>query len=278
MLLQEDASNNDKEQKGKIKVATRKDFSNILDAYNFFKEHSTEYEANRCEVVLMLEQSNLLKKGISILDFGSGDGEFLSDLYTKIDFNKFDPRLYIYEPVEYNQESAKLKLSSVGYDSLTVLENVDDFPEATLDLILVNHVLYYVENLGHTISTLISKLDKNGQLWILMASDDNSLIKLWGAFFEKLGMKIPYFLTADLKFILENKFIEYSQTKKIKSAFRFINSPENRNHMARFLLGNYSNQFDDETIKETISSYEKNDEIDLPLCDILFMIRKNEIL
>lgn len=274
MQSYKDQSQKDGEQKIKSEIVTKKDFSNIINAYTFFKEHSTEYEADKREVILKLKQANLLRQGISILDFGGAEGQFICDLYTKTDLNKFNPKLYIFEPVQEYQEAAKLKLSSVGYDNLSCLKTIDDFPEGTFDIILVSHVLYYVEDLDQIIFKLRSKLNENGQLWILMADDDNSLIKLWEVFFEKLGMKIPYFLTRDLKFILNNKSIEYSETREIKSTFLFKNSPENRNNMVRFLLGNYSSQFDDETIKETISCYEKAGEINLPLSDNLFVIRR----
>ncbi len=270
MLSREDGSKKSK----KKKIATKKDFSSITNAYKFFKEHSTEYEANRHEIILKLEQSKLLERGISILDFGGGDGELLSDLYSKTDINKFDPKLYIFEPVENYQESAKSKLALVGYNNLVVLEKIDELPDATLDLILVNHVLYYVENLDQTISKLRSKLNENGQLWILMADENNSADQLWEVFFEKLGMKVPYFLTNDLRFILDDQSVQYLETREIKSTFFFKNSNENRSSLVRFLLGNYSERFNDETIKEAVSCYEEGSDIRLPLSDSLFAIRK----
>lgn len=263
------------EVKRKNKIANKKDFTDITNMYKFFKDNSNEYEANKSEIMSKLKQDNLLKQGISILDFGGGDGEFLRDLYVGTDLNKLNPILYLYEPVKSYQMSAKSKLLTAGYQSPTVLERIDTFPAASLDLILVSHVLYYVENLSETISQLRSKLNENGQLWILMADDeDNSLIKLWEEFFKKLNIELPYFLTKDLRFILQDEAVKFSEKKSIQSGFNFKNTPENRKSMTCFLLGGHSKKIHDDTIKEAISCYQKDDKIHLPLSDSLFTIKK----
>lgn len=51
---------------------TTKDFTPLIPAYAFFRKNSNEYTANK--EVLIKHLSFLLKEGISILDFGGGDG------------------------------------------------------------------------------------------------------------------------------------------------------------------------------------------------------------
>jgi len=262
------------EHNRKSDITTKKDFSEIINAYNFFKEHSTEYKANWNQVSLKLKQGNLIKPSISILDFGGGDGTFLCDLYSKTDLNKHNPKLFFYELLESYKETAKLKLTSSGYNNLVFLEKIDNTLDAAFDLIFINHVLYYVESIEKTIFQLYSKLNQDGQTWILMADENNSLIKLWKTFFEIIGMNVPYFLINDLRFVLDKHAIVYSEIKEINSEFIFKNNQKNRMYITNFLLGSYSQQVSDNTVQEILSCYEKGDNVCLPLSDSLFTAKK----
>lgn len=270
-MFRDDNNNSSKNNNNKTQFPeTKKDFAPIVDAYDFFRKNSNEYDANK---TVLIEQLNpLLKENMSILDFGGGNGELLHDIYQKTNLHKCKPRLSLIEPVSEYQQTATKKFKSTDA-SFVIYESLEKCPDKSIDVLLVNHVLYYVKDLESVILNLLQKLSPNGSLFVILANENNALIKLWEKFFSKMEMKIPYFLTKDLRLIARNKPIKYNETANIHSLFKFENTKENRSKVARFLLGEYANKISDEVIQENLAQYQKGSEVELPLEDSLFVFK-----
>ncbi|KPJ68092.1 MAG: hypothetical protein AMJ43_01425 [Coxiella sp. DG_40] len=260
--------------KADYKTESRKDFTSIISEYTFFQEHSTEHKSILCQMKTKFKSADYLKKnGIRILDFGGGDGELLKDLYKQCNLAEFSPFLYLLEPVEKYQNEARDKLIKEGYEGLKILSKIEECEDNSLDLILVNHVLYYVKDLNETVTKLLNKLNSNGKLWIVIGNDKNTLIKLWKEIFVRFMEDSPYFLKEDLEKVLTGKEVCILESE-VNSIFEFENTVENRGKMMRFLLGKYATLIKDEVIRKMTESYEKGNHLKLPLVDSFISIGK----
>lgn len=109
------------------------------------------------EIILNLQNSGLIKKTDSVLDFGCGTGIWERD-ETKNE--KFFRQLYLYDVYEENRKICREK-----YDDYIILNNLN---EINIDVIFINSVIQYVEKkeLKEIFRNLYTKLNKNGSIII----------------------------------------------------------------------------------------------------------------
>lgn len=103
-------------------------------------------------------KKNIIKKEISnhskILDYGCGAGEFIK-------FIENDFKTYGLEPNEDARKAAEIKTTKT-----TIISNLDELEDSSLDIITLWHVFEHVENQDETLSNFYKKLKTNGKLII----------------------------------------------------------------------------------------------------------------
>src|SRR6185295_2122435 len=76
------------------------------------------------------------------------------------------------------------------------IESHDRLPSGTLDkrfdLILSNHVLYYVDDLDSALEGMKTALAPGGKLLLAIAGWENALMRLWKTGFALAGRPVPY--------------------------------------------------------------------------------------
>tara|TARA_B110000014_G_C20099908_1_gene577155 strand:- start:335 stop:949 length:615 start_codon:yes stop_codon:yes gene_type:complete len=123
-----------------------------------FKEDDNDIikEINQ-RIILNLQNSGLIKKTDSVLDFGCGTGIWQEKIIkNEIFFNQ----LYLYDMYEENRKICREK-----YDGYTILDNLK---EINVDVIFINSVIQYIEKkeLEELFVDFYSKLNKDGSIII----------------------------------------------------------------------------------------------------------------
>jgi trans-aconitate 2-methyltransferase len=81
----------------------------------------------------------------------------------------------------------------------------------TFDVILSNHVFYYVPDLQRQLARLVASLSASGVLVTAVAARSNALIGIWIAGFRLLGQDIPYHTSEDVESALRSLGTNYSK-------------------------------------------------------------------
>ncbi|MFK8137906.1 MAG: class I SAM-dependent methyltransferase [Bdellovibrionales bacterium] len=217
------------------------------------------------------EKSFKKHEDIDVLDFGCGSGEFASQyiVYLKEKISSFSA----VEPVLENHASIDKNIAAgMELKPIKSFGDICDIPEETLfDLIVSNHVLYYVPDISKTVDNLVSKIKNNGFLLITMASPENTLIKFWQKSFSKIGISIPFNQNTDLMSTLEERRIKF-QTKKIEAGLDFSDTSQNRIKIGKFLLGDYFYKINEKEISYFFEEYSKNGRVIMELVDNVYII------
>ncbi len=114
----------------------------------------------------------------SILDFGSGNGNFLQS---------FSAKKWKRYGIEINDEARKYSNDTFG---LNILENIDSIkPLPKFEVITCWHSLEHVHDLKHTIELLTSKLKSKGVLFIAVPNHKSYDAKYYGKYWA--GFDVP---------------------------------------------------------------------------------------
>ena len=103
------------------------------------------------------------------------------------------------------------------------------------DVVLANHVLYYVDDLDVTLRQLLAALAPGGRLQAAIAPWDNMLLQLWKEGFALVGKTVPYYAAEDVERSLSELGSAFRKTKS-PYEFRFPDTQENRLKILRFLF------------------------------------------
>ncbi len=252
---------------------TKKDFSNLVKEYQFFQAHSTEHRENMSKLLEMLDSFIRNKTEICILDFGGGDGELLFDLYKSIANSRLRLKLALLEPVSDYRESATKKFNEANIE-LSIFDTVDKMPENFADIIIMCHSIYYVPEIQPVLSTIRACLKENGEAWIVVANENNDLIKLWAYFFELIKMEIPYHTNHDVELVCTKIFSDI-QKKYIASNFSCQFETKSIQQLMKFLLSNYLEKIPEIEIQRKMSEFIQQDGcISLVLNDTILQLKK----
>lgn len=215
-----------------------KDFGRIEDDYAFFMAHSSESENDVKEYLRHLngiEPSDLL---ISLFDFGCGTGAFSRQLLQAWGRPPDQLRLGLLEPVSHQRVIAARDLAEFSRQPVTTYSDLEAVPSASFDVVLANHVLYYVEDLDTTLRRLIDRVRSGGVMLTAIAGMNNTLIQFWLAGFELLGRPLPYYVSEDVETQLVSTGIRYRKSQA-PYQLHFPDTVENRNRILRFLFGEF---------------------------------------
>ncbi|MEW4454477.1 class I SAM-dependent methyltransferase [Bremerella sp. JC817] len=218
----------------------KKDFGPIESDYEFFMDHGTEAECDAICYARKLADFQVDRSLIRWLDFGCGSGGFIVRLLRKLNWSPERLKITLMEPVAHQLKFAVERVAPFTQHPLTTWEH---FPTGAgtvpeFDLAVSNHVLYYVEDLEKSVTTLRWLTKPGGKLMLAMAGLENGLVQLWKSGFDSLREEIPFYICEDLEQVLVDQNYQFSKTPS-RYQLRFPDSEENRMKILRFLFGSH---------------------------------------
>jgi trans-aconitate 2-methyltransferase len=237
-----------------------KDFGPIESDYAFFMSHATEAENDAADFASSLSGFAPEKVAVRMLDFGCGSGEFTERLLSKLKWPANTLELTLVEPVAHQLAEAARRLTRFTDQPIVTGEVLPD--SAGFDLILSNHVLYYVEDLDRTLRQLTAALAPNRMLQLAIAGWDNALMELWTVGFALLGQKVPYHAAEDVESGLSQLGVPF-QKHVCPYRLRFADLRENRLRILRFLFADYLQQLPIERMLAAFDQYVAGDHVDI---------------
>jgi trans-aconitate 2-methyltransferase len=215
-----------------------KDFTPIQDDYEFFAVHSTEADADRSAYIERLRSFDPPAGPIRMLDFGCGPGSFTARFLERSGWQGDRLDLTLVEPSEdYRRQAVERLTSRTAYPVRAWGElpagSVEEF-----DLILSNHVLYYVPDLEAALGRILGALDVNGLFLTAIAGRDNALVDLWFRGFPLIGRPVPYHTAEDVESALSRLGRRFEQ-REVRYDLSFPENEENRLRILRFLFGEH---------------------------------------
>jgi len=221
-----------------MKVTTHKDFGLIQDDYAFFEHHATEAAEDIVAYMPHVKALTAANRPVHMLDFGCGDGGFSAKFHASAQFAADRLQISLVEPVADYRQTAVERLQPLTNQLIHGWPAFPSHLEANFDLILVNHVLYYVPDLDDTSVTLTRALAPGGVFLTAMAGRGNVLMQFAERCLVVIGKSMPYHTAEGLKLVLDRQQISYS-VKDVWYELRFPDSVENRLSILRFLLGEH---------------------------------------
>lgn len=214
-----------------------KDFDAIADDYVFFETHATEPER---DARAYAEQLQGFASGgpINMLDFGCGSGNFTTRLLKQMNWPPERLQLTIIEPADAVRKLAVERLAEFTAKPIADSASLPLGLEGRFDLVLANHVFYYVPELKNRLQSLIATLAPSGMFLTAIAARSNLLIEFWLVGFALLGKQVPYHVSEDVEAALQALGANYEKTQ-VPYELTFPDTKENRMKIIRFLLADH---------------------------------------
>jgi len=219
-------------------MTTTKDFAPILSDYAFFETHATEAAHDAAAYAEQIAPFVAAGGPIRMLDFGCGTGSFTERLLRLLQIPPQRLELALVEPVSASHQQAAERLASFSRSTIKHASALEAIAKREFDLIVSNHVLYYVPDLAGTLAALHERLAPEGRLLLAIAGNENPLIQFWRAGFAMLGEPVPYFVAEDVAATLAKLGIDHSQTA-VPYELTCDDSEANRLTILRFLFAEH---------------------------------------
>lgn len=219
-------------------MTAAKDFGAIESDYAFFMAHATEAESDVAEYVRNLAGFGAERTSIHVLDFGCGTGEFSWRLASALNWPPERLHWGLVEPVRHQREEAARRLAAFSRHAIESFERLPPASERSFDVVLSNHVLYYVDDLAATLRGMQEALRPGGRLLLAIAGWDNPLLQLWKVGFASLGRPVPYHAAEEVETLLSRQGARFRKSRA-DYQLRFPDTVENRLKLLRFLFGHF---------------------------------------
>ena len=249
-----------------------KDFAAIADDYGFFMAHSTEAENDVLDYQTYLERFVACDSVIRMLDFGCGAGDFTDRLLERIRWSPDRLQLTLVEPVANQRCQASERLKRFTTSPIEQGPELRATDVEGFDIILANHVFYYVTDLNATLAKLVGALHPDGLFLVAIAGRDNAMLRFCEKGFAYLGQPVPYWLAEDFEAALNKLGVSYT---KEHSRYELIFPDSNRNRMKilRFLCADHLSSMPEQELLTLFDSFALNDRIEMHTHSMHFMIR-----
>ncbi len=249
-------------------MSASKNFDTILDDYAFFENHSTEGEND-----LKAYQKHLidLNGGIQMLDFGGGTGSFTRQFLQMAGWSPQQLRLTLVEPGEIGRRKAVERLRAFSDYPVKDFGSLTTEVGNNYNLILSNHVLYYVDNLENILEQFYKCRLSEGKILLTMSGMENVLIQCWKFGFDLIEESIPYNIREDVENALIKLDIPF-QKEEVSYKIHFPDNTENRMKMLRFLFNERLKRMPQDTLLSFWEPFVRNANIDLVSKHFLYII------
>ena len=218
-----------------------KPFGPIRSDYAFFQAHATEAAEDLRAYLPHLAPLAAGDGPVEVLDFGCGDGGFSAEFLARCPVPPRGLHLSLVEPDDAYRRRACERLAPLSARPVRAWPSLPPDPGNAFDLVLANHVLYYVTDLGGTLAALLRSLSARGLLLTAMAGQANGLIQFWVRCFALIGKPVPFHVAEDLRAALDRLGESYS-AEEVRYELAFPDCEDNRLSILRFLLGSYFNE------------------------------------
>src|SRR5262245_6487499 len=215
-----------------------KDFTPIQDEYNFFATHSTEPDADLDAYEERLQSFDPPAGPIRMLDFGCGPGSFTARFLERVGWRDDRLDLTLVEPSSAYRRQAVERLTARTARPIRAWDALPAGLVRGFDLILSNHVLYYVLELEMALGRIVEALDANGLFLTAIAGRDNALVDLWFRGFPLIGRSVPYQTAEDVEATLSRLGRPFER-REVHYDLSFRDTEENRLKIVRFLFGEH---------------------------------------
>lgn len=215
-----------------------RDFGPIADDYAFFEKHATEAIQDSRAYVERLAPIVPAQGAIRLLDFGCGSGTFTARFLEQANWSPPRLRLTLVEPVEAARRQAVARLTGFTQHAIVDSPQLPAGEAGRFDVMLSNHVLYYVPDLAKQLGGMIGALSETGAFMTAIAPRSNPLIEFWIRGFDLLGREFPYNLSEDVASALKELGAAYRK-QPVPYELIFPDSEENRMRIIRFLLAEH---------------------------------------
>jgi trans-aconitate 2-methyltransferase len=250
-----------------------KDFAPILDDYAFFETHATEAERDAATYARQLAPLLAGDNSIRLLDFGCGTGSFSERL---LELLALEPERLLLSLVEPVGDSHRLAAERLGRFTTAPIEQADvlaGINQPHFDVIIANHVLYYVSDLTGTLQALYERLTPGGQFLTALAGNANPLIQFWHDGFALLGQPNPYRVAEDVAAALASLKIPF-QTQDVPYELAFEDTEENRLRILRFLFADHFARLPREALVALFAPYVLGARIEFRTAAVHFAITR----
>jgi trans-aconitate 2-methyltransferase len=253
-----------------------KDFGPIADDYAFFETHATEAAEDARAYVEQLAGFVPAEGPIRMLDFGCGSGAFTLRFLRQAGWPGTRLRLTLVEPVDSARRQAGARLAACSDYPVVDLQALPGGTKNSFDVVLANHVLYYVPALPAHLAGLTDAVTPEGVFLTAIASRANALIEFWIAGFHSLGREVPYNTSEDVEAALQQSGAVY-QKEEVPYELAFPDTEANRMRILRFLLADHLARMPHRPLLDLFDRYASSGRIRIQTASEHFTIRRNRV-
>jgi len=256
-----------------MKAVSSKNFGPIRDDYTFFEEHATEAAQDLLAYAPYLPSLTIESGPIRMLDFGCGAGEFTAQFLTLTRLSQERLWLSLVEPEEMYRQQAVERLQAFTTHLVGAWPALPSSMDACFDLVLANHVFYYVRNLNEVLSGILRSLATPGIFLTAIAGQRNTLIQFCYHCFGLIGKPFPFHTAEDLEVALAH-LGEIYHKQDVQYDLVFPDSEENRLKILRFVLGDYFHEVPRQPMLDLFNVYAHADQIVIQTVHKQFIIQR----
>jgi trans-aconitate 2-methyltransferase len=238
-----------------------KDFAPIAGDYEFFMAHSSEASSDVRDYHAEL-QHFAERDPIRMLDFGCGAGDFTERFLRHAGWNRERLHLSLVEPVAEHRARAAERLRPFSATSIPHGGGLSALGEAQFDLVLSNHVFYYVPDVAEAIRALAAALLPDGLFLAAIAGRDNAMFRFWEQGFADAGEPIPYRTAEDFETGLQRCKLAYRK-KASHYDLTFPDSRENRLKIVRFLCADHLPRMNVDNLLARFDDFAHDDQVEM---------------
>jgi trans-aconitate 2-methyltransferase len=253
----------------------RKDFTPIQEDYAFFESHSTEAESDLGAYAERLAAFEVPDGPLRMLDFGCGPGTFTARFLERVGWRGERLELALVEPATAYREQAVARLSALTERPIRDWEELPAGVAREFDLILSNHVLYYVSDLEGVIRGIVGALAPGGVFLTAIAGRDNGLVEFWIRGFARIGRELPYHTAEDVENVLEGLGRKFER-REVRYRLSFADSEENRMKILRFLFGEHLGELPREDVLEYFEPYVSGGRVEMGTGNVQYFLEGGE--
>ncbi len=252
-----------------------KEFGPIRSDYTFFEDHANEAAEDVRAYMPHVQPLATANRPIRMLDFGCGEGRLLLRFLESAEFPSENLSLSLVEPDDVYRRQAVERLQPLTTHPINAWPEIPSELGARFDLVLANHVFYYVSNLDDVVATIHGALAPSGLFLAAIAGPRNTLIQFWNHCFALIGKPVPYNTAEDFELALERQKVVYCK-EEVQYELAFPDAEENRLSICRFLMGSYYPEVPRQAMVDLFNPYALDGKIAMSITHEHFVVRSAE--